>query len=245
MSLTQSIHRARHDNADQTAMVFADRKTSYAQVYDQVSRCATVFADMAPGTDERVGVLSLSSDRAILCFQAAIWAGMIANYLNFRWSAFELSQSIDDFAPSILVVDDDFLEMGLAMQERCESVKFLLYIGDQSPAPMGLASYAELVPDATPLPDRSSDADTTAFLNYTGGTTGKSKGVMHSHATHTGAMASLIAEGFWSRGNGALVNSVGSSTSTINVPIKLEADATIGLGDRSIVGRCHGDRHRR
>lgn len=205
MSLTQSIHRALHSQPDKPAFIFADRTISYAQLHDQVSRCAAVFVDMDPSADVRVGVLSMNSDRAILSFQAAIWAGMISNYLNIRWSAYELSQSIDDFAPSILVVDDTFLEMGLAMQERCKSVQSLLYIGEQSPAPMGLASYAELVPATSPLPDRSTEADTTAFLNYTGGTTGKSKGVMHSHATHAAGMESTIDEGFWTPGNSALV----------------------------------------
>jgi long-chain acyl-CoA synthetase len=130
---------------------------------------------------------------------------MVPNYLNIRWSAFELSQSIDDFLPSILVVDDAFLEMGVAMQERCDSVTSLLYIGEQSPAPAGLACYAELVPAAAPLEDRSGDPDDMAFLNYTGGTTGKSKGVIHSHATHISAMNTAIVEDFWTRGNSALV----------------------------------------
>jgi long-chain acyl-CoA synthetase len=205
MSITQSIHRGRHTYGDKPALVFRDRTTTYAQVYDQVARCARIFADIDPGPEARVGILSLNCDRAILCFQAAIWAGMVPNYLNIRWSAFELSQSIDDFLPSILVVDDAFLELGEEMKQRCESVQSLLYIGEQSPAPNGLASYAEQLPITAPLEDRSGGWDDMAFLNYTGGTTGKSKGVIHSHGTHISAMNTTIADGFWTTGNCCLV----------------------------------------
>ena len=42
------------------------------------------------------------------------------------------------------------------------------------------------------------------FLNYTGGTTGKGKGVMHSHANNTTALSMLIAENFFPRGRGLM-----------------------------------------
>ena len=47
--------------------------------------------------------------------------------------------------------------------------------------------------------------DEMAFLNYTGGTTGKSKGVIHSHNTHLAALTICTAEDFFRRGNCAVV----------------------------------------
>ena len=114
MSLTQITHRAKDLHGDKRALVYADRVTSFREFHQQVALCASTFVGLAPGGDVRVGILSLNSDRAIVSFHAAIWAGMVPNYLNIRWAAFELGQSIDDFTPSILVVDDTFLELGRA-----------------------------------------------------------------------------------------------------------------------------------
>ena len=186
-------------------MVYGDRSVTYGQVYEQVASCAAVFTSLDGSPGARVGVLSLNSDRAILSFHGAIWAGMVPNYLNIRWAAFELSQSIDDFRPSILVVDDMFLEMGREMLQRCDSVESLVYIGEQPAAPEGCVHWADAVADATPLEDSSGESDDMAFLNYTGGTTGKSKGVIHTHDTHMAALSICMAENFFRPANCALV----------------------------------------
>jgi long-chain acyl-CoA synthetase len=205
MSITQGIHRGKNLYPDKVAMIFGDRRVTYGEVHDQVSRCAAVFkaVDESPGA--RVGILSLNSDRAVLSFHAAIWAGMVPNYLNIRWAAFELSQAIDDFEPSILVVDDMFLEMGREMLQRCESAKSLVYIGEQAQTPIGCLHWVEVVAGVTPLEDSSGEKDEMAFLNYTGGTTGKSKGVIHTHNTHMAALSICMAENFFRPGNCALV----------------------------------------
>jgi len=205
MLITQGIHRGKHLYPEKVAMAFGPRSVTYDDVHDQVSRCAAVFCALDESPDARVGIMSLNSDRAILSFHAAIWAGMVPNYLNIRWAAFELSQSIDDFQPSILVVDDMFLDMGREMLQRCDSVRSLVYIGEQTAVPEGCIHWVDAVAGAIPLPDSAVASDQMAFLNYTGGTTGKSKGVIHTHDTHMSAISICMAENFFRHGNCALV----------------------------------------
>ena len=205
MSLTQCIHRGKHLYGDKPALVFGERSTSYRDLYDEVSRCASAFVAIDGGEQVKVGILTANCDRAIASFYGAMWAGMVPNYLNIRWSAHELSQSIDDFAPSILVVDDTFLEMGLELRDRCDTVKSLVYVGEGTDLPEGVCSYVGLVSSASAMTDASGEMDDMAFLNYTGGTTGKSKGVIHSHATHQAAMNCMIAENYFRRGTALLV----------------------------------------
>jgi long-chain acyl-CoA synthetase len=205
MSITQAIHRGKHLHPEKPALVCGDRTVSYGEVHDTVSSGAAVFHSLDPLSGARVGILSLNSDRAILAFHAAIWAGRVPNYLNIRWAAFELSQSIDDFEPSVLLVDDMFLEMGREMLRRCDSVKSLVYIGEQPSSPEGTLHWVDAVAAATPMQDSAVAPNEMAFLNYTGGTTGKSKGVIHTHNTHMAAMTTCMAEGFFQRGTCALV----------------------------------------
>ncbi len=205
MSLTQSTHRGKHMYGDRTALVYGSRKTTYLEFHDQVARTAAGFVELDSSPRASVGILSANCDRAIVAFHGAVWAGMVPNYLNVRWSAHELSASIDDFAPSILLVDDIFLAMGQELLQRCESVTTLVHIGEAVELPGGVLRFTELIADAPLLEDRSGEAHEMAFLNYTGGTTGKGKGVMHSHATHSMAMSVAIADGLFHPGTWLLV----------------------------------------
>lgn len=205
MLITQAIHRGKHLYPEKTALVCGESHVSYGEVHDLVSRGAAVLQSLDPSHGARVGILSLNSDRAVLAFHAAIWAGRVPNYLNIRWAARELSQSIDDFKPSVLMVDDEFLEMGQEMLKHCDSVESLVYIGERSEAPEELLHWDSVIAAAAPLEDSAVDPDEMAFLNYTGGTTGKSKGVIHTHTTHMATLLPCMAEGFFRRGNCAMV----------------------------------------
>ena len=130
MSLSQSTHRGKHMYGERVAMVYGARQTTYGEFHDLVAGTAGALVDLDSRPGACVGILSANCDRAIVAFHGAIWAGMVPNYLNVRWSAHELSQSIDDFAPSILVVDDNFLDMGRDLLGRCETVTTLLHIGE-------------------------------------------------------------------------------------------------------------------
>ena len=201
MSITHIIHRGKHMYSDKIALSFAGRQTSYGDLYEEVSRCAGAFLKLDPAEGGSVGILSLNCDKAIVGFYGAMWAGKVPNYLNVRWSAFELGASVDDFAPSILLVDETFLEMGLELKARCACVEHVMLIDEQAELPLGVLSYTDLLADTTPISDQPVGDHEMAFLNYTGGTTGKGKGVIHSHASHIATMTMCIAENLFTRGS--------------------------------------------
>jgi long-chain acyl-CoA synthetase len=200
MSTTRSIHRGKHMYGDRIALSFADRQTRYDELYDEIASCAGALVNLDSRAGSSVGVLSLNCDRAIIGFYGAMWAGKVPNYLNIRWSVFELGASIDDFAPSILLVDKMFLEMGLELKQRCSCVEHVILFEGQADSTAGVLSYADILAQASPISDQSVGEHEMAFLNYTGGTTGKGKGVIHSHASHIATLAMCTAENFFCRG---------------------------------------------
>jgi acyl-CoA synthetase (AMP-forming)/AMP-acid ligase II len=201
MSITRSLHRGKHMYGDRIALSFGERQTSYGQLYDEVATCAGALLELAPDDGGSVGILSLNCDRAIIGFFAAMWAGKVPNYLNIRWSIFELSASVDDFAPSVLMVDKTFLQMGLDLMQRCDCVEQVILLEEQPDPPPGVLNYGDALAEASPISDHSVGEHQMAFLNYTGGTTGKGKGVMHSHASHTVTLGMCLSENLFSRGN--------------------------------------------
>ena len=106
--------------------------------------------------------------------------GRVINDLNLRLAVPELAFMIDDCECVALLVDDDHLDAARSLMERCDSLQQLVYIGSAPQAPHGTVAWDELLAsDPQPFPDL--DENTLAAIVYTGGTSGKPKGVMLSH----------------------------------------------------------------
>jgi len=205
MSITQSLHRGKNLCPDKLAIVTGDRTTTYGELYNNVATCASVLSQSKTQVGDRVCILALNSDLAITSFWGASWAGMVPNFLNLRWSVYELSMTIDDCTPSVLIVDDIFLKAGVELKSRCASIQRLIYVGDSLDLPEEVESYNQQAAKAQPMEDRSGSNTDLCLLNYTGGTTGKGKGVMISHQAHINSMQVVLTEGLFQTSNTLLV----------------------------------------
>lgn len=181
MYLTQPLHKARREHPNDEAVVFGERRHSFAELTDRVARLAGVLQDLGMGTGERVGIMALNSDRYIEFVFAALWGGGVFNTVNIRWSAREAVYSLDDCGTRILLVDDAFLPMLKEIRDQSEALQTVVYIGEQA-CPEGALDYRELMATATPIEDALRGGDDLAAILYTGGTTGTPKGVMLSHS---------------------------------------------------------------
>jgi acyl-CoA synthetase (AMP-forming)/AMP-acid ligase II len=128
---------------------------------------------------ERIGVLSLNSDRYLETIHAVWWCGAVIVPMNIRWALSEHLYSIDDAGIRLFLVDDTYL--GLATQIRAQrpGIRSIIHMGD-SPTPDGYLRFEKLIDLAAPVEPSSTRIDELAGVFYTGGTTGRPKGVMHS-----------------------------------------------------------------
>ncbi|MBB6521017.1 class I adenylate-forming enzyme family protein [Pseudoteredinibacter isoporae] len=196
MSLTEWLHRADSHGATSKALVCGERSYSYSELKEVITRVAAAFVEMKLPKGARICILSQNSDRAIISFWAAIWAGYIPNLMNTRWSVRELELSLADCEASLLLVDDSFIESGEALEKACGFLDRLIFIGERKDASSGTLSYEQLI-TASPCDDRSGTASDDVLLNYTGGTTGKGKGVVHTHSSISSALNICFAENFY------------------------------------------------
>jgi long-chain acyl-CoA synthetase len=133
---------------------------------------------LRPG--ERYAILSRNSVWHAELLLAGYWAGMVPVPLNFRLAPAEIAAMLDDAACRVLFVEDHFLPM-LAQPALAPWKSRAVLIGGTTGNATAMPFTDALRADAEVMPAREADQNDDALLLYTGGTTGRGKGVRLSH----------------------------------------------------------------
>lgn len=176
------------------------------QFADRVARLSAGLRANGVRPGDRVGMLSLNSDRYIEYLTAVPWLGAALNAVNIRWSLAEIGYSLRESGTRVLLVDDTFKAAAAPLRAACACLETVIYCG-AGPAPQDMIGYEDLLASHEPIDDTRTGGDSLLGVFYTGGTTGNPKGVMLSHNNVlASAMGSLSTGNFLTRG-GRLLHS--------------------------------------
>ncbi|WP_323122943.1 long-chain-fatty-acid--CoA ligase [Burkholderia alba] len=193
LHLTQALHCALQQHPDSEATCFAARRQTYRQLHARVACLAGVLHALGVRSGDRVGLLAANSDRYFELLLAIWWAGAVANPVNTRWGVAEIVDSLDDCDTRTLFVDDAFAPSCATLLGLSRSLRTLVHIDGRN-VPERALRLDDLLSDAHPADDALRNGDDLAGVFYTGGTTGRPKGVMLSHeALVTNSFISLLA----------------------------------------------------
>ncbi|WP_211320697.1 AMP-binding protein [Arthrobacter livingstonensis] len=194
MYLTQGLHRSLQATPNAIATIYKDRQRSYVEHADRVARLAGALQMLGVAAGDRVGIVSLNSDRFAEYLIAVPWAGGAVTPINIRLSPTEVAYAMNDSGTRVLLLDDAFAPMAAALREKAPGVETYIHCGD-GPTPEGVLSYEELVAGTEPVEDAYRSGDDLAGIYYTGGTTGFPKGVMLSHTNFVTSGLGTVASG--------------------------------------------------
>lgn len=175
MQLTQGLRRSAALFPTRAAVAFGSRVTTWAGLQTRVARLAAALRAAGAGAGDRIGIFALNSDRYIECYYAIAWAGCVAVPFNTRWADAEVQFAFEDSRPVLMLIDATFAAWGPRLAAQ-GARSFGLDDG------LGLPSVEDLIASADPMADAGGRGDDLAGIFYTGGTTGRAKGVMLSHA---------------------------------------------------------------
>jgi long-chain acyl-CoA synthetase len=180
---------------DHDALLFEGRTFSAAELQRRARRVATGLVRLGVRPGDRVVVLMANCPEVLVAYNALWRAGAAITPVVFLVSGDELAHILVDSAAVAVITSSELLGTVQRGAERIQTLRHIVVAGDDgsvsSAAGASIVRFADLEDcDESPIVGRSGD-DLAALL-YTGGTTGRAKGVALSHANLWGAGHALF-----------------------------------------------------
>lgn len=149
--------------------------TTYGALQQLANRCASALVARGVSRGERVGLMIQDSPLACATFLGVLQAGAVAVPLNPRLNAADYAHIFADSGMRLCIVDAAHLPRLQEPAQRAGGVTLVAAEGEAGfEASLGAAS-----PAFEALATQPADS---AFWLYSSGTTGRPKGIVHTHA---------------------------------------------------------------
>jgi long-chain acyl-CoA synthetase len=207
ITLPQLLERTAAKSPDTVALIYFGTRISYRQLHEQVNRVAAGLQALGVTKGDRVALMLPNCPQFVIGCFGALQAGAIVTSTNTMYTAREVTHQWNDAGPKVVIADRRLFPIIRSALPQLTSAPQVVLTGMRQYYPRLFARLCESLlsplgtgqPNAsatgsgvhrwddlfrlslTPTPDGLTPSD-IACLQYTGGTTGTSKGAMLTHA---------------------------------------------------------------
>lgn len=174
MNLARLLNETARVHAARIALLDAETTLTWAQWFERMRRVAGLLAAAGAGPGARFGLLMKNGFRQAESIWAGHWGGAVPVPVNWRLAPGEIADILDDAGCAVVIVDPEFAALFDEPPLAAWRARKIVAAADQG-------SYEDLLAASDPAPMRDCAGDAEAIVLYTGGTTGRSKGVRLSH----------------------------------------------------------------
>lgn len=180
-NISSALERAAAIAPDREAMVDGDHRWTYAELHRRIGSFDGSLDELGLAKGDVVGVLAHNSRAHLVAWLGVPRSGRVLNEVNTRLSPAEVRFIVDDSSMRVLIVDDTFLGQGRTLLAECETLEQLVYAG-AGDLPDGCLSFDGMCTSDAAAAPVEVGGDDVAGVFYTGGTTGRAKGALLTHA---------------------------------------------------------------
>ena len=197
MNIAQGLAHTKKTSGTRQAVVCGETRYTWEEFDLRTDALARGLASLGVVRGDRVAVLMLNCHRYLELYYACARMGAVIVPLNIRLARPEIVFILNDSESKVLVVDKTFAPYATG-RDTFPTVESIVYCGNETPE--GMINYDDVISKGSHMQesvDQEMEDDNLAGLFYTGGTTGRAKGVMLSHKNvMSNAFNALIAIGF-------------------------------------------------
>lgn len=179
-------------HGERIALICGEDTVTYSRLAHDVARAATAYGELGLDPGDVVLLLMRDTPEFAAAWLGALHAGVVAIALNNKLSETEYRHILRDSAARLAVVEDVFVQARPDLSAELAQKRQLVVAGDAhgTSAP----SWRSLLARAAPRKAFAATPDWPAFFLYSSGTTGPSKGIVHSHraVSHVGAALRML-----------------------------------------------------
>src|SRR3972149_6680685 len=160
---------------DKEAVVFGETRLTWREFNARMNRLAHAFMGMGIGKGDKVAFLMFNCNQYLECYYALGKIGAVAVPLNFRLHPEEIVYIVNNAESVAVIVGEQLVDTIRGIRKELPLVERSISVS--SAAVEGMLHYETLIqgyPDDEPLV--LVDDDDPAFIMYTAGSTGRSKG---------------------------------------------------------------------
>lgn len=197
MNIAQGLAHAKKIAGTRQAVACGETRYTWEEFDQRTDALARGMAALGVVRGDRVAVLMLNCHRYLELYYACARMGAAIVPLNIRLARPEIVYILNDSESKALVVDKTFAPFATG-RDTFPTVESIVFCGDETPE--GMINYDDVVSKGSHMlesVDQAMEDEDLAGLFYTGGTTGRAKGVMLSHKNMmSNALNALVAIGF-------------------------------------------------
>ncbi|SET34761.1 long-chain acyl-CoA synthetase [Salinibacillus kushneri] len=177
ISLPQLLNESIKKYPNHTAMTFFQKTYSYDQLMESVKKVAASLYNLGISKGDRVAIMLPNCPQYPISYYAALMCGATIVQINPMYKSSELLHVLNDTETEVIIALDKTIPLIEAIQQQT-SLQTIIDVSFENDC-----KFNELLADRQlHVPDIQIDPkEDIAVLQYTGGTTGRSKGAMLTH----------------------------------------------------------------
>lgn len=208
---------------NKAALIEGKTAFTFSQFNKRVNHLGNALLGLGLNKGDRIAVLNHNCYQYIELYFACAKTGMPMVPLNYRYNPIELIFVMKDSGAKIIFFGKDYAALIEGIKKELPELQYSICIDEEFPESR---SYEGLISMASEEePDVPIEEEDVAILGYTGGTTGKPKGVM---TTHRNIITSCY--------NTALERTLTCNAIFLNVPPLFHAGGANSMFAFSLVG---------
>ncbi|MDB6085887.1 MAG: long-chain fatty acid--CoA ligase [Gammaproteobacteria bacterium] len=183
-NIAAHLYKNAREHAAKTALIFAGREFTFAQLWERTSHLAAGLANMGFRAGDKLALMVATGPEFIVFEHAAFALGGVVVPLNVHYRSNEIEHALGACDVEYLVIQDEFAQrISEELLRRLPHLRRIVVLGETSAIrpTSRMTGAAPLLSEPSALPRVVERArDDLGLMLHTSATTGKAKGVMLS-----------------------------------------------------------------